>query len=67
MTTRTITPEAVAGFRAQLISNSCSIHTIGRYLHDVISYSAFLGGQEVTSMRQGDGSFVPTSSQPDII
>ncbi len=49
MTTRTITPEAVAGFRAQLISNSCSVHTIGRYLHDVISYSAFLGGQEVTS------------------
>ena len=37
MTTRTITPEAVAGFRAQLISNSCSIYTIGRYLGRAIA------------------------------
>ncbi len=49
MTARIITPETVTEFQDSLLRLERSPHTIGRYMHDVKSYYAFLGGQEVTS------------------
>ncbi len=48
MTARIITPETVTEFQDSLLRLERSPHTIGRYMHDVKSYYAFLGGQEVT-------------------